>query len=169
MLIRVTSGLSGAGGVAYQTDADFLMADGSGGRCCSGGGGALSSCPRTGAGTAHDGASAPGPRSWRSPRRNSSMSARRVLRRSGSSNGYEVDGGDGGNDTGATTAASVVANSKFAAAEDRFSRSVHTSFMAHCRFCLLTKDPDPAVVPIGELRKNNIHSVIYLLFLFHIL
>jgi len=56
MLIRVTSGLSGAGGAAYQTDADFFMV----GWC--NGGGAFNSCPRTGAGAAHDVAFPPGPR-----------------------------------------------------------------------------------------------------------
>lgn len=81
------------------------------------------------------------------------MSARRVLRRSGSSNGYDPDDGDA-----ACTFTAAVA----AGADDPFSRRAHTSFMAHFRFCLLTKDPNPAVVPICELWKiQNIASSEY--------
>jgi len=78
------------------------------------------------------------------------MSARRVLRRSGSSNGYDADDGD----------VVIAACCTFAGGgdgelvDDRFSRRAHTSFMAHFRFCLLTNDPSPAaVVPMGELLK----------------
>lgn len=156
MLIRVTNGLSGAGGAAYQTDADFFMAGCCGPRC--GGSGAFSSCPRACAAAAHDEASPPGPRwSWCSPRRNSSMSARRVLRRSGSSNGYDADDGDV-----VIAACCTFTGGGGELVDERFSRRAHTSFMAHFRFCLLTNDPSPAVVPMGELWKiQNIISEYY--------
>lgn len=161
MLMRDTSGLSGAGGAAYQTDADFFIAPppavaASLRRC----GGAFSSCLRAIAAPAHDVAqlrTAAGNDAddvdqtfasvaQDSPRRNSSMSARNVLGRSGNWNGNDVVGDDVGDagDPGMDDDDGV-----------RFTRSVHTSFMAHCRFCLLTNESGLAVVPIGELRAEQ--------------
>lgn len=158
MLNRVTSGLSGAGGVAYHTDADFFISSLQG-ECwrCGCWWGSFNSWPRVCATEpAHDVAPpAIGKEAedddhwpdwyWCSPRRNSSMSARNVLWRSGSLNGNDdaCSKGDRVGDGGC------------------FSRRLHTSFMAHCRFCLLTKDSGLAVVPIGELWTILHGTIVY--------
>lgn len=167
MLIRDTSGRSGAGGVAYQTEADFFMTWAgrpSCGCCC---GCVFSSCCRRPCVTPPklrmmDGSDVDDPDhgpprpsdglSGCSPRRNSSMSARNVLGRSGSSNGY--DGDDGDADVAVAVAAAIGSGPAAVGGADRFSRRFHTSFMAHCRFSLFTNDSGLAVVPIGELKEN---------------
>lgn len=175
MLIRDTSiGLSGAGGMSYQTDADFFIAFVC--SCCCGCGGAFSSCRRASVASVHEAAQprttagrdvddedhwpSPPPLDgpWAcSPQRNLSMSARNVFRRSGSSNGY-VGGGGCGDDEELESATAVGSCWPLAAGVvggECFTRNVHTSFMAHCRFCLFTKDSGLAVMPIGELSNDN--------------
>lgn len=170
MLIRVTRrGLSSdIGGVTCHMDEDFFVVTADEATPCNGccvffkNNCPRPPCPPPPAMAAGDhilSATSPLPvtssdRCWRSSRRNSSMSVFNVLRRTGSSNGYE----------------SRVWNESSAADDDgfsvRFSRRVHTSFMAHCRFCLSMNDSCLAEVPICELRKTSHKIKIFLILYF---